>query len=266
MLIAEAPMDLSTSIHTAESHTLDLEQVAAQDGSQTQISNQAADADGSQTPITCMDAALYEAAAYGRIDVLEQMSEDHFVVQLTPNKNTVLHIAAQFGQLDCVQYILGLNSSSSLLLKPNLKGDTPLHHAAREGHLTVVKALIDAAKRLHPEIETGVGGDKAIMRMTNEEENTALHEAVRYHHSEVVKSLTEEDPEFIYGANITGYTLLYMAAERGFEDLVNLIIGTCTSPAHSGMMGRTALHAAVIRNDQGITYADPSLESRFPCG
>ncbi|KAL6342720.1 hypothetical protein AAG906_013126 [Vitis piasezkii] len=246
-------MDLSTSIHTAESHTLYLEQVAAQDGSQTQISNQAADADGSQTPITCMDAALYEAAAYGRIDVLEQMSEDHFVVQLTPNKNTVLHIAAQFGQLDCVQYILGLNSSSSLLLKPNLKGDTPLHHAAREGHLTVVKALIDAAKRLHQEIESGVGGDKAIMRMTNEEENTALHEAVRYHHSEVVKSLTEEDPEFIYGANITGYTLLYMAAERGFEDLVNLIIGTCTSPAHSGMMGRTALHAAVIRNDQEMT-------------
>ncbi|KAL6342646.1 hypothetical protein AAG906_012512 [Vitis piasezkii] len=246
-------MDLSTSIHTAESHTLYLEQVAAQDGSQTQISNQAADADGSQTPITCMDAALYEAAAYGRIDVLEQMSEDHFVVQLTPNKNTVLHIAAQFGELDCVQYILGLNSSSSLLLKPNLKGDTPLHPAAREGHLTVVKALIDAAKRLHQEIESGVGGDKAIMRMTNEEENTALHEAVRYHHSEVVKSLTEEDPEFIYGANIAGYTLLYMAAERGFEDLVNLIIGTCTSPAHSGMMGRTALHAAVIRNDQEMT-------------
>ncbi|KAL6342703.1 hypothetical protein AAG906_013109 [Vitis piasezkii] len=219
-------MDLSTSIHTAESHTLYLEQVAAQDGSQTQISNQAADADGSQTPITCMDAALYEAAAYGRIDVLEQ--------------NTVLHIAAQFGQLDCVQYILGLNSSSSLLLKPNLKGDTPLHLVAREGHLIVVKALIDAAKRLHQEIGSGVGGEKAIMRMTNEEENTALHEAVRYHHSEV----------FIYGANITGYTLLYMAAERGFEDLVNLIIGTCTSPAHSGMMGRTALHAAVIRNDQ----------------
>ena len=81
-----------------------------------------------------------------------------------------------------------------------------------------------------------------------------------------MKSLTEEDPEFIYGANIAGYTLLYMATERGFEDLVNLILGTCTSPSYSGMMGRTALHAAVIRNNQGITYADPSLESRFPCG
>ncbi|KAL6342709.1 hypothetical protein AAG906_013115 [Vitis piasezkii] len=208
-------MDLSTSIH--------MEQVAAQDGSQTQISNQAADVDGSQTPITCMDAAF-------------------------PIRSTGL----------CSIYP-GLNSSSSLLLKPNLKGDTPLHHAAREGHLTVVKAVIDAAKRLHQEIESGVGGDKAIMRMTNEEENTALHEAVRYHHSEVVKSLTEEDPEFIYGANIAGYTLLYMAAERGFEDLVNLILGTCTSPSYSGMMGRTALHAAVIRNNQGITYADPSL-------
>ncbi|RVW72848.1 hypothetical protein CK203_057160 [Vitis vinifera] len=188
-------MDLSTSIHTAESHTLYLEQLAAQDGSQTQISNQAVDADGSQL----------RSLAWMLLCTRPQ-----HMARSIPIRSTGL----------CSIYP-GLNSSSSLLLKPNLKGDTPLHHAAREGHLTVVKALIDAAKRLHQEIESGVGGDKAIMRMTNEEENTALHEAVRYHHSEVVKSLTEEDPEFIYGANITGYTLLYMAAERGFEDLVN---------------------------------------------
>ena len=36
---------------------------------------------------------------------------------------------------------------SSLLLRPDMKGDTPLHLAAREGHLTVVKNLIDAAKK-----------------------------------------------------------------------------------------------------------------------
>ncbi|KAJ9701412.1 hypothetical protein PVL29_006666 [Vitis rotundifolia] len=194
-------MGLSTSIHTAESHTLYLEQVAAQDGSQTQISNQAADADGRQTPITCMDAALYKAAAYGRID------------------NTVLHIAAQFGQLDC--------------------GDTPLHLAAREGHSKVVEALIEAAKVSSEEIESG---------------RTALHEAVRYHHTEVVKLLIKEHTEYTYGANITANTPLYMAAERGFDDLVEIIIhNDRTSTAHTGVEGRTALHAAVIRNDLEMT-------------
>ncbi|KAL6342617.1 hypothetical protein AAG906_012478 [Vitis piasezkii] len=121
--------------------------------------------------------------------------------------------------------------------KPNLKDDTPLHLAAREEHGAVVRALLDAAKALHLEIESGVGTDKAILRMTNKEKHTALHEA--------------EDPEFIHGANTTGHTPLYMTTEKGYGDLVGIIIGnTRASPSHSGIMGRTALHASVIREDQ----------------
>ena len=75
---------------------------------------------------------------------------------------------------------------------------------------------------------------------------------MRYHHSEVVKLLTEEDPEFSYGANSEGNTPLYIAADRGFRDLVQVILDKSSSPAHSGIKGRTALHAAVILNDQGM--------------
>ncbi|KAL6342722.1 hypothetical protein AAG906_013128 [Vitis piasezkii] len=137
--------------------------------------------------------------------------------QLTPKRNTILHIAAQFGQLDCVKLILQLTSSSSLLGQSNLK-ETPTS-PCREGRAF----------------------------------NT-LHEAVRYHHPEVVKILIEEDPQFIYGPNISGGTPLYMAVERGHGDLVQIILDhTSTSPAYSGILGRTALHSAVIRNDQEIT-------------
>ena len=90
--------------------------------------------------------------------------------------------------------------------------------------------------------------------MANKEGDTALHEAVRYHHPEVVKFFIEEDPQFTYGPNISGGTPLYMEVEGGHGDLVQIIIdNTSTSPAYSGILGRTALHAAVIRNDQG-TY------------
>lgn len=120
--------------------------------------------------------------------------------------------------------------------------------------MIVVQALIQAAKALPDEIESGVGVDKAILRMANEGKDTALHEAVRYHHPEVVKLLIEEDPQFTYGPNISGGTPLYMAVERGHGDLVQIIIdNTSTSPAYSGILGRTALHAAVISNDQEIT-------------
>ncbi|RVW18018.1 Protein accellerated cell death 6 [Vitis vinifera] len=201
---------------------------------------------------TYMDADLYTAASKGNISKLEQLEACDLGRQRTPKSNTILHIAAQFGQLDCVKRILELTSFSSLL-KINLKGDTPLHLAAREGHLTVVEALIQAAKPPN-EIESGVGVDKTILRMANKEGDTALHEAVRYHHPEVVKLLIKEDPQFTYGPNISGGTPIHMAVERGHVDLVQIIIeNTRTSPAYSGILGRTALHAAVIRNDQEIT-------------
>ncbi|KAL6344384.1 hypothetical protein AAG906_039640 [Vitis piasezkii] len=66
----------------------------------------------------------------------------------------------------------------------------------REGHLTVVKNLIDDAKQLQ-EGDTERRGTiicKAMLRMTNEDNDTTLHEAVRYHHPEVVKLLIQEDP------------------------------------------------------------------------
>ena len=115
----------------------------------------------------------------------------------------------------------------------------------------VTQALIEAAKALPS--GSGIGADKMMLRMTNNENDTALHEAVRYNHSNVVKLLILEDPDFIYGANFSGGTPLYMAAERGFHELVQIIIdNTRTSPAHSGLTGRTALHAAVICNNEGM--------------
>ena len=215
------------------------------------ISYQAANADGSQTVITGMDAGLYKAAAEGKIDDLKKIDEHEFQVQLTPNHNTILHIAAQFGKLDCVQRILTLPSCSSLLQRPNLKGETPLHLAAREGHLEIVEDLIRTAKSLPVDIETGIGAEKVILRTKNKRKDTALHEAVRYGHSNVVKLLIEEDPEFTYGPNSSGRTPLYIAAERRFTDMVDMIISTCHSPAYGGFNGRTALHAAVICNDKG---------------
>ncbi|KAL6344453.1 hypothetical protein AAG906_039709 [Vitis piasezkii] len=215
-------------------------QVSGEDSSQTEMSNQVAAEDGTGTKFKLMDVSVYRAAAESNINIVRDIL-----------KQDVLHIAAQFGQLHCVNLILQFRSLSSLLLQPNLKGDTPLHLAAREGHWVVTQVLIKAAKELPS--GSGIGGDKMMLRMTNNENDTALHEAVRYNHPAVVKLLILEDPDFIYGANFSGGTPLYMAAERGFHDLVQVIIdNTRTSPAHSGLMGRTALHAAVICNNEDM--------------
>ncbi|KAL6312994.1 hypothetical protein AAG906_012489 [Vitis piasezkii] len=191
-------MDPSTSTHALELQNLDSVSSA------------------NQEDVTYMPPKIYRAAAQGSTDIIRRTMR-RAVQYLTPNKNTILHIAAQFGQPRCVEWIIEHYSGDSW---------TP-HLAAREGHLEVVKTIIRAART-------------AMLRMTNNEHDTALHEAVRYHHPEVVKWLIEEDPEFTYGANFSGFT-----------DLVKVIIENTNRDrlAHTGPMGRTALHAAVICRD-----------------
>ena len=199
-----------------------------------------------------MEDCVYEAAAKGDIDVLKKIPESEFHAQLSPKHSTILHIASEFGEIECVNWILDLPSSSSLLQRPNLNEDTPLHLAARQGHLEVVEALINAAREPTLDIETGPGPHKVMLRMKNKGKDTALHEAVRYRNYGVVMLLIEEDPDFTYGANDSGITPLYMAVEGGFTAAVKLIIEkSSTSPSYNGLMGRTALHAAVICNDIG---------------
>lgn len=207
-------------------------------------------AEDSTAVITFMDAEVYKAAALGKVAILK-LGDDDIRLQLTPKKNTFLHVAARFGQVDCVEWILQFEWCSSLLGQPNLNGDIPLIIAAREGHLGMVEALLCAAKALNEEVESGVAAAKAMMRTMNLEKETAFHQAVRYHHPHVVNFLIREDPAFIYGADVRGRTPLYMAVERGFADLVDMILSTCPSAAHTGVLGRTVLHAAIASNDEG---------------
>ncbi|KAL7177771.1 hypothetical protein ACSBR2_031017 [Camellia fascicularis] len=183
-------------------------------------------------------------------DVLNPMQcvndQQQLEQQFTSNKNTVLHVAAQFGNQKYVKIILEKSSSSSLLRCLNIDGETPLHIAARNGHLDIVKALIECAKRLdHEEVESRGGAAKEMLRVTNKNNDTALHMAVRNPHNVgVVEWLTKEDPEFTHPPNNAKETPLYLAAERQHHDMVSMILKNCTLSAYGGPKGQTAMHAA----------------------
>ncbi|KAK3008597.1 hypothetical protein RJ639_014716 [Escallonia herrerae] len=93
-----------------------------------------------------------------------------------------------------------------------------------------------------------------MLRMLNKESDTPLHEAVRNCHFDVDKFLVEEDPDFSCPANNAEETPLYLALEKGYDELVSLIFETCTAPAYSGPYGRTALHRAAISNSKGSFF------------
>ena len=215
-----------------------------------------------------MKADYYDGAANGEIEVFKDIPEPLDQL-LTPNRNTVLHIyltslreseSKDSNSKDSkpedsesptafVKEILRM--CPSLLWQANVKGETPLHIAARYGHAAIVEVLIEHAKSPQQELESGVNKTvKEMLETTNNEKDTALLEAIRNNNLEVVKLLIQEGQDFSYSQNEAGETPLYIAAvERNIEDVAFHILDNFTSPAHDGPLGRTMLHAAIFWDD-----------------
>ena len=94
--------------------------------------------------------------------------------------------------------------------------------AAKYGHSNVVKVLVDRAKALPADPESGVTTAKMMLRMTN----------------------------------VHGETPLYIAASAGRrpeqDEVIDEILRNCISVDHyGGPNGRTALHATITAGDNG---------------
>ncbi|KAG5545349.1 hypothetical protein RHGRI_017724 [Rhododendron griersonianum] len=193
-----------------------------------------------------MDPDLYRATTKG--DILEfKKAREHGTldrqyrssaggVQLDPQKNTVLHIATSCGHYEIVKLLC--KDLPFYVAEKNSKGDTPLHIAARAGDSLLVTLLINCDWR------------EGALELENEEGNTALHEALGHHHRKVAWILINKNPSAWYSVNKEGKSVLYLAAEAGFVDLVKLLmenpVGNCfvkgrirnKSPVHAAIIGK----------------------------
>ncbi|KAB5534777.1 hypothetical protein DKX38_017863 [Salix brachista] len=201
-----------------------------------------------------MDSRLYRVAKSGNVFVLRQLLHENprLLTKLTPQGNTPLHIAVQFGHKVVVVEIY--KRCGSLLTRLNSSGDSPLHVAARCGHLSIVDFLVRevlSAERISA--ESGKTGKFDMLRQGNKVNNTALHEAVRNGNRSVVQLLLRVDPKLACFENYAGESPLFLAAREGKKDILNQILISAPSSAHGGSEGQTALHAAVIERHSDIT-------------
>ncbi|KAF7112966.1 hypothetical protein RHSIM_RhsimUnG0174300 [Rhododendron simsii] len=196
-----------------------------------------------------MDPNMYTAAMKDEKDALSQYSADQFALQVTPNANTLLHVAAQFNS--CLYGADDiLSKCPSLLRRVNNNGDTPIHVAVERRHFDVVYSLIHFANSAQG---GGAAAVREILRARNHNGDTPLPLAARSlmvwtFFRAIGTLLTKEDPWLDHGPNKAGETPLYLYVERGHdvEDL-SLMLETCTPQEYGGPGGRTALHAVVIR-------------------
>lgn len=207
-----------------------------------------------------MDLEAYTAAVDGQIDFFRAISSDHPLnLILTSTNNTILHVyitslvdGSDQRTSDFVRGIL--NAYPSMIQQVNDKHETPLHLASRYGHDHMIQMLIHYCANVDHDLEPEITPVEQMLRMMNNQGETALHEAVRFNHVKAVNLLLKEDPH-LNSANNIGETPIYIAAEKGFESMVTEILENSNLPlVHGGPLGRTALHAAIIRNEEGNSY------------
>nr|XP_043616990.1 receptor-interacting serine/threonine-protein kinase 4-like [Erigeron canadensis] len=152
--------------------------------------------------------------------------------------NTTLHIVSKIGDVNYVKDIL--EKQPSLISCHNSEGETPVYVAAREGHFDVLQIMFDHLKRNKENIES--------LLIRPEDKHNALHIAIQNHHAPVVFFLLKEVPQLANHENVLKESPLYLAAERGYFEIVKLILNKSKGKSFTGPNGKTALHAAAISN------------------
>ena len=166
------------------------------------------------------------------------------LTQLTEGGNSVLHVAAISGKVPIAERILAIDSQPSLLYKKNRKGDTALHIAARLGHFKMTEHLITCAN------DREVEAKMELLRMENLEKNTALHEAIKNNHDDIMQLLIKEDPGLTSLTNNAGESPLFLAVDRGFNEIAIHILEAVPECSNVGRKSMNVLHAAVIRTQR----------------
>ncbi|PRQ51041.1 putative ankyrin repeat-containing domain-containing protein [Rosa chinensis] len=102
---------------------------------------------------------------------LIQNNEEFLMQKTGETKNSVLHLAARFGHIELLAFIIEL--LPDLVSIGNIKGETPLHETCCQGNTNVVKLLVEA--------------NPYVIGTLNHEMQAAFYIACSYRHVDVVK-------------------------------------------------------------------------------
>ncbi|XP_028796041.1 protein ACCELERATED CELL DEATH 6-like [Neltuma alba] len=210
-----------------------------------------------------MHYELYQAACDKKADadrfvhVLEQVCEKNHVDMatifnhVTPTGDSLLHVAAEHGS-EQVLCLVAFHYPK-LLYMANMKGDTPLHVAARAKNLVAIKNILDMDKHFTTSEEEAESMDKVeFIMLRNNYGRTALHEAVLSQDYSVVLFLlgahkrsdlaTYWTWNYYYGCK----SPMHVAVLMRDEDILYLLLRLIPIPSAKAMSnGDSPLHAAI---------------------
>ncbi len=183
-------------------------------------------------------------ALHGRITAIENAVKggadiDHVYA----SGKTLMHFAARGGHRKAV---IALHEKG---LKAGVKdnfGQTPAHEAAAGDHPNTISALA----RLHK--QDGAHNDHVdlspLLDIQDNDGRTPTLVAVEHNQARVLKAIDKIDSAYSFGRCEGEQTLLHVAAERGFTDVMRVLLDAGVSPNAVDLQGLTA--ADYARNNR----------------
>ncbi|KAL5009533.1 hypothetical protein ScPMuIL_011838 [Solemya velum] len=175
--------------------------------------------------------AIFLAAEEDKYDALEKLLSYGNVQKLIDRSdrydNNPLHIAATNGFLRIVKLLLKKGAD---LDSKNEEEHTPLHLAARYGRTNTVREIVHQ-------------GDKSVVNDEDENSNTALHLSALYGHAKVASVLIAEGAD-VAARNQSLWTPLDCAAAKGWAKTAEVLLNSDAPIDPMDKTKTTPLHLA----------------------
>lgn len=169
-------------------------------------------------------------AKYGHTHSLKKVAErlniGNFDIYLTDERWTPLHFAAFTGQSKTIPFLL----QNSNVNATTIDGHTPLHKAVLNGHIKLVKLLLNA---------------NANINITSKDLATPIDYAVQTGHKEIFELLTKEN---LIRNNLIKHNKLSFAAQTGNYDIMKMLVDEKLDVNCVTKEGWCPIHFAVKNN------------------
>nr|XP_045253255.1 ankyrin repeat and death domain-containing protein 1A isoform X13 [Macaca fascicularis] len=208
---------------------------------------------------------LHCAAQKGHVPVLAFIMEDLEDVALDhvdKMGRTAFHRAAEHGQLDALDFLVGSGCDHSVKDK---EGNTALHLAAGRGHMAVLQRLVDigldleeqnaegltalhaAAGGTHPDCVRLLLRAGSTVNALTQQGASPLHLAVMHNFPALVQLLINSDSD-LNAMDNRQQTPLHLAAEHAWQDIAEMLLIAGVDLNLRDKQGKTALAVAARSN------------------
>ncbi|XP_021376771.1 uncharacterized protein LOC110465343 [Mizuhopecten yessoensis] len=174
--------------------------------------------------------ALHSAAAGGTWALFKKVCQFGISPKCTTdNGSTVLHIAAEHGNVPLVKTLV--QGISDLVKTVDDEGRTAMHFAAAGGNADVFDLLLQAGLTPEPAPNSS---------------NSVLHVAAYKAHVDLVRYVIRKLPDMVPLTDESGWTALHYAAAAGNLQVFFILLKAGLSPRHATHDGSTVLHKAAF--------------------